>query len=84
MKTLAAVILSATLAAGVAWADPAPIAPARVVEHRRTLASQWWIWTAVALLAAGTITTTAVIATRDSWDPPAKEIAVPVALTVRF
>jgi hypothetical protein len=91
---LVALVLLVMLAAGVARADvgPPPVSPAAVPaapsrERRAEVFKEWWLWTLVAVLSAGTIVTSAVVAAmpgRALKDGVPGAGSQPMALTVRF
>lgn len=87
--TRLAVVLSAMLACSVALAEtvPPPRTPAAVQSAQRKESSKdWWLWSLVAVLSAGTIVTSVVIVTvpRGSLNFYAPVGAGAMAVTVRF
>jgi len=93
MKTISRALLSAMLACSVALAETAPSPPTPVAVQSAQSAQKkarrvesfkgWWLWSLVAVLSAGTIVTSVVIATvpRGSLNTYG---AGTVAVTVRF
>jgi hypothetical protein len=84
MRILTTLLLSLMLASAPAMAD-AP--PGEQTAHRHAgMSSGWWIWTLVAVLSAGTVVTSVVVATmpRGSLNRGPAVDSGTMGLTVRF
>jgi hypothetical protein len=77
MRLIAALLLSLTLVSSVSLADVPP--PPTAAERRSQVFKEWWLWTLVAVLSAGTVVTSVVVATVPLHTSPET-----MALTVRF
>jgi hypothetical protein len=89
MKCISILVLSVMLGSAVSLAEPmpqpvleapTPIAPKK--DKRLELFKEWWLWSLVATLAAGTVVTSVVLAARPGGSLSSE--SQDVALTVRF
>jgi hypothetical protein len=86
--TMIAALLLAMLATPPAQAEPAPspnpLAAAQAKQRRADSFKKWWMWSLVAVLTAGTITTSVVILTVPRGSLNYYAPAGTMAVTIRF
>jgi hypothetical protein len=89
MTRVAVLILCALLASSVALAEPTrppltPAAQSAQKKDRHDALKQWWVWSLVAALSAGTVVTSVIIATSPRGSSGGNSTSGTAGLTVRF